>query len=375
MLFMKKKLFITNTSLEMGGIEKSLVNLLKNIDYEQYEVDLFLISKKGRLLSEVPKKVRIFSYEDIFKQPYNLIKFLMVVFKNNFVTRRLVQKKLTDNYDVAIAFDGYNNIADIVAALVKAKKSYIWVHSDYKERIKASKQFKGQFKRMQKKYNYFDNVVAVSKGVKMGFHQLMPEKNVIVCYNIIDNLEIEKKLQMKADYVLKGDIKIVGLGRVIKAKGFDRFVDIIARLQNEYPEKAIRGYIIGDGPEKNNILQQIKNLKLENSVILLGEKQNPFPILKQGDLFLMTSYIEGFALVLLESLVSSVPIVIPNVASARELCQEIAPQNSYVLTAPDVNSLYDGVKRAIDNLDNMQFSFAITDYNAIAKKQLNEIIN
>ncbi len=371
----KKKIFITNSSLEVGGIERSLVNLLKNIDYNQYEVDLFLIRKKGILLTEVPKNVRVFSYEDVFDKPYNIIKLLVVIFKNNFLLRRLVQKKFADNYDIAIAFDGYNNIVDIVASCVKAKNKYIWVHSDYNQRIKESNRFRKQFKRMRQKYNYFDYIVAVSKGAKKSFQQLMPNKRVIVCYNIVDENELNNKLKENADYILKGDIKIVGVGRLIKEKGFYHFIDIINKLIQAFPKYDIKGYIIGDGEEKEQLEKRIGDLKLQKQVILLGEKKNPFPIIKQGDLFLMTSFIEGFSLVVLEALICEVPVIMPNVASGKEFKQEIAPKNALVLTSADVNSLYIGIKDAINNLDNMQFSFSISEYNKVAKNYLKQIIN
>ena len=369
---MKKKILISTSYLKMGGIERSLINLLKYLDYEKYEVDLFLIKKEGELLNDVSSKVNIYEIEKELKVKTIILKILCRI---PLLYKRIIKKTLKKEYDYSIGFSGYNNISDILAGLVNSKKKYIWVHSDYKDRLIIDPKFNKQFNRMKYKYKYFDNIISVSKGSMESFKKLFPKykKNIDYCYNLINEEDIKRKLKGESNIKLKGDIKIIAVGRLVKQKGLDRFVDIIEKLNKTLKDKKIMGYIVGDGIEKENLVSKVNEKKLNKNIIFLGQIDNPFPIIKQADIFLFPSYVEGFPLVLIEALLCNVPIVFPKISSFKEII-DIIPKNSYILTNNNTEDLYKGVIEAVKT-KNEKIDFKIEDYNNIVKKQISKIVN
>jgi glycosyltransferase involved in cell wall biosynthesis len=369
----KSKILITNSHLKIGGIEESLVNLLKFIDSNKYEIDLFLFEKEGLLLNDIPSNINVYEINNNNRTNKKLIKLLIRV---PLLNKMIIRLKIKKVYDYAIAFNGYNNITDMFAALVKAKKKYIWIHSDYKNRINLQSKFKKQYNRMKFKYKYFDKIVAVSKGSMQNFGILMPQykDKLDYCYNLIDEVEIKEKLQEKPDTTLTGDIKIISVGRLVPQKGFERFVEIIEKLKYKIKDKKIVGYIIGDGPEKEKLIKLVKVKKIEKNVKFLGQKSNPFPLIKQADLFLLTSYIEGFGLVLIEALLCGIPIVVPKVSSGKEICNDIAPPNTSVLVANNIDSIYSGTISAINELIGKNFKYNINEYNQKATYKIKQLL-
>lgn len=353
-----KKILITSKDLTIGGIQKSLINFLWQLDYNKYEIDLVLLTQRGSLLKKVPSNVKIYYLDNIYK------------FKN-YKLEELIKgpkdyKKLFSEgkqYDIAIAYDGYVSDCDYFVAYSNAKRKVIWVHSDFYLRKKHQLKFRLKLFKMKIKYNLFDNIVCVSESSKRGFLKLFPnlKDKVIVLGNFTEDIT---KRQLKEKPLIKlnsNDFNLISIGALLPVKGYKRLIKVQNALQsNNY--KNVKIYIIGDGPLKHNLKKLIKKYKLENNFILLGQVENVYPILKQADLFINTSYYEGYPGVLLESLTVGVPLLVPNVSGAYDIAKFVAPNNSAYIVENSIVGFYQGIIKIMNN-EKQGFSFDPNIYN------------
>lgn len=373
---MKKKILITQSSLNTGGIEKVVTNLLSNIDYNKYSVDLAVLDNKGYFLKFIPKEVKIINIREEHRQLSNNTK-LIYKHTNKFIrnTIRVFNqydkycKKLFNNekteYDVAIAFNGYNDECDYYAAFSNSKKKLIWVHSDYKRRAELDNKFRLKLTHLKPKYKYFDKVVAVSESAAIAFREVFPEciNKTEYLFNLVEN----KVVIDKEDYKLKDGYNVINICRMVKQKGLERFVSVASK------NKDLNFYIIGDGPfmEKTKKMIEKKNI---NNITLTGMQNNIYSILKQADLFLMTSHLEGFPGVLMESLIAGLPIVAPDVSGARDIFKYVAPKEKIILTEDSTEGLIKGMAKAINKKMQKGYDFNYEEYNREIIKKFYSLI-
>lgn len=370
-----KKILITQSNLTIGGIQKTLINFLKQLDLKKYEVDLVLFEKKGELLTEVPSEVNVFSLTEIF----NLKDSKIIRILREMIGGEKYFKKLYKNfnnhkeYDVGIAFDGYVSFTDYYVVHSMAKKKIIWVHSDFYSRKKYQKKFRLQLIKSKSKYKYFDKIVSVSKSAQEGFLKIFPmySNKITYIWNYIDEVESIKIEENSKLVFEKNKFNIVSIGALLPVKGYERLVEVQKKLkENNYDTKV---YIIGEGSNRKKIEKKIKKYRLEKDFILLGKKDNIYPILKQANLFVLSSYYEGFGVVLLESLSMGIPILVPDISGAKDVATEIAPNNSSIITKNSINGIYDGIVNCIKN-KRTKFLFDIKEYNIKIKKTLEQQI-
>ncbi|MFA5603433.1 MAG: glycosyltransferase [Bacilli bacterium] len=371
-----KKILITQSDLTIGGIQKSLINLLNQLDYTKYKVDLVLFEKKGELLNEVPSEVNIIS----IKEKYNLTlskkeRILKEVFSyKSFFNKLYKNLKDETRYDVAIAFDGYVSFSDYYAAFSNAAKKVIWVHSDFYSRKKFQFKFKIKLFSLKDKYQYFDQIVAVSNSAQEGFIKVFPKNKEKTTY-IWNFMEAPKKdfLIEEPDIIFNKDyFNIISIGALLPVKGYERLIKVQTKLnKNGFNTKM---YILGDGQQRKKLEKLIKKNNLEDSFILLGRRKDVYPILKQADLFVSSSYYEGFGVVLLESLSLGVPILVPRISGVSDIAKYIAPENSAKIVENSVEGLYDGIIEYI-NESKKTFKFDLNDYNRKVLNEIEKILN
>ncbi len=384
---MKKKIAISATSLHVGGTERVLINLLNNIDFNLYEVDLFLWKKGGEFESFVPKNVNIRCISDEhpwFKKTnkyyivHGIIRKIIRLFNNSFYFKLAYKRHNLTNkkYDVAIAFSSNCLYTNYFIAFSNAKRKYIWLHSDYKMVMRYNKGYRKNFYKYKNKYSYFDKIVAVSKSAAESFINMFPKyKNkVIVIWNLIcETKENENATNNILNVKQDDSYKVISIGRMVKTKGFERLIEVAKKIINNGYD--VKFYLIGSGPEEENLKKKVEEYCLKDKVIFLGAIYNPYPILRQADLFLLTSFYEGLPTVLLESLMCGVPIVAPNIPGARDIYEEIAPENSMILVENNINDIYKGVLSALNNKVNKDFSFNIKEYNQKIIQEYYKIFN
>lgn len=288
-----KKIAIFQTDLNIGGIQKSLVNFLNNIDNHEYEIDLYLFNKDNIYIKDIPKNINIFYLK---KLPY-VARFIYFD-----ILKLITTNKIKKEYDIAIDFNTYSMDTSISCIKVKADKKITWIHNDVKIKEIEEPKFKILLHFFKGKYKYFDKFVAVSNGALNSFIDNLKIKNkeYVVIPNIIDTNEINRKRKEKIDFKVDDNkINICSVGRLIHQKGFDILIDEIDKLVKI--RKDIHLYIIGDGVEKDKLQLKIDELELNDYITLLGYKENPFPYMNKMDAFALTSRYEGQGMVVLEA--------------------------------------------------------------------------
>lgn len=337
---MKKKVIIVMTSMYLGGAERSLLGLLEAFDYERYSVSLFLLDHSGELMEYIPREVHLLpenpkykalegSIKDAFRNRQFSVGFRRILGKiksNQFAKRFLGAKDIIvhteykqkytweilpmisdDTYDLAISFMTPHYVT---AYKVNAKKKIAWVHTDYtKMHLDIDSELK--------MWDLYTNIAAVSEGVRDCFVEVFPslKNKMVVIENVLPETMIRKQAQESLDDEMKSDAFILlSIGRFTNAKNFDQVPDICRRIM----EKGLKvvWYLIGFGGEEELIKEKIEENKMQDNVILLGKKDNPYPYIRACDLYVQPSRYEGKSVTVREAQMLGKPVVITNYATA-----------------------------------------------------------
>ena len=302
------KILVLHGHLSMGGEEKILLNVLKNLVELNYNVDLLITWDYGEnnlFENEIPEEV---NYEFLFKSYNGKNRIIKEIFrlrkKINYLKK--VEKRIKEkDYDIVI---------DYSSNLLKYKDFDIaipvfsWVHFSLTFGEKLSIEKVEKYKKQYKKY---DKILAICDRMRDEFIEIlgMDTNKVELVYNPI-NLEIIQKksenVNPKYENYLKEDY-FLQVSRLTHQKQPEHLVDIYYKLKQLGIKEKL--YFIGNGKKIELIKQKIKEYKLENDVILLGQIENPYPFFKNAKLFLHTAKYEGLPTVLLESLTFGVPVV------------------------------------------------------------------
>ncbi len=296
-----KKILVCANSLCIGGIEKSLINLLKSIDYKKYNVDLILESISGELIKEVPPNINILEYK-----PYKL-KNKVLQKTLNFLKQLKYKILLKNKYDCSICYATYSYSSNLLSRIA-SKNNILFVHSDY-TLIYNEQELKQFFD--TRNINEFKKIVFVSNESKNNLIKYYPNivNNSIVINNIIDINDIKEKSKEKIKLPYnKNNINLLFVGRLEeKSKNILFQLEMIKELKNKF--KNIKLYIIGDGIDKETYIKYIKDNKLNNYIELLGKKTNPYPYIKHCDYLILTSNYEGYPVIFNESIVLNSDII------------------------------------------------------------------
>ena len=338
---MKKRIFISMHYLELGGAEAALIGLLQAMDYHRYDVDLFLHSHQGEMMQLVPKEVNLLpeikEYSVIEKPMLKALSrgyFRVVLarlkakwqfkrylkrkglkesaasfqYVGNAVTPVLPSLEYLGEYDLAISFLNPHNI---VRDKVKAKKKICWIHTDY-TRIDINTELELPV------WDSYDYVMSISPDVTRTFLQVFPslKDKIMEMENIISTEFIRKRAEeFDASAELAGDgVKILSVGRFCEAKNYDNVPDICRRIR----EKGInlRWFLIGYGND-SLIRQRIHEAGMEEYVIILGKRSNPYPYIMACDIYAQPSRYEGKSVTVREAQILCKPIVVNDYPTAK----------------------------------------------------------
>ncbi|WP_226677970.1 glycosyltransferase [Mesobacillus jeotgali] len=355
---MKKKLLFVNGHLNVGGVENSLVNVLKNIDYSLYEVDLLLLEGTGDYLEEIPNDINILFYDlssaygPFFQCLFNKIRTkdwfgiairLVLLFESIFRVNVLPLAKplfiLQKKYHCAIAYR-VGICTDIVAYLVNSEKKITWWH--HGEFNLSDRETKRWVRTLRK----FDRLIAVSDGVRgMLIKKIKGIGNKIVSIpNIINTKEIRMKAMERTalEFASNEHLTLLSIGRLAPEKGMINCVYACKRLIEEGHN--VKWFLIGEGPEREEIEKFIKQFGLENNILLLGAISNPYPYIKNADIYVHPSRVESLSITILEALALNTPVTVAKSLGPMEF---IRNNENGLLVEPDPNGLYKGIKSLI----------------------------
>lgn len=371
---MAKNILITHVHMNTGGIETSLVNMLNSLPKEIYNIDLVLYYPVGDLLNLLPSWVNVIPVWNINNANDLKLKKIILsrsiknrIVKNILLNKHTVKKYIPNkHYDVSIAYSGYFEFTDLIAGYANADKKYIWSHADFYTQCQIDKNFRKKFKKIKANYQLFTKVICVSSFAKDNLKKLLNNK---IDVDFLWNLNMLREIKKEEDIKLDGTFNIVTISRLYKYKGIERLINA-AKLIN----KPFKLYILGDGPYMKAYRQMVIKNNLEKNVIFTGNVSNVFNVLKQADLYVSASDAEGLSNVIIESLISKVPVISTPTSGAKEIFTYIAPKESVKL-ADDFN--YKSLANAI-NTSNLtkSFTFNIENINKkILDKLENELLN
>lgn len=339
---MKKKVIIVSHAMFLGGVEKSLLGLLEAFDYTQYDVDLFLLRHEGELLEYIPKEVNLLPevkqytvlarpIVDTLKEGHILLTLGRLYGKIK-ANKYIKQHHQTDsevpidyshkytyklmpfinkdtNYDLAISFLTPHYI---VSHKVNAKKKIAWIHTDYGH-------VETDIESQLNMWGSFDYIASISQAVTTNFLKNFPqlEDKIIEIPNILPVKLISKQadeFDVSGEMIDDGSIKLLSIGRYCEAKNFDN-VPFICKKILELGLN-VKWYIIGFGGDEERIKKSIKECNMEDHVILLGKKSNPYPYMRACDVYVQPSRYEGKCVSVIEAQSLHKPVVITNYATS-----------------------------------------------------------
>lgn len=343
----KKQLFIMSHAMELGGAERSLIGLLDELNTAECDVDLFLMRHEGDLLQAVPNKInllpRMKSYTVLARpmkttllEGHLILTFARVIgkvaakiydkkhgygdsgvpleYSHKYTAPFLPQINSNKEYDLAISFlTPHYYVAD----KVKAKKKIAWIHTDY-SKVQINKESE------LKMWNQYDHVISISDAVTAGFLQVFPElkEKILLIENILPQklVEMQRKAFAVESEMPKKGIKLLSIGRYCTAKNFDNIPEICSRIIARGSD--VYWYIIGFGSDENLIKEKIKQFKMEDRVILLGKKENPYPYIDACDLYVQPSRYEGKSVTVREAQMLRKPVVITDYPTAKSQVED-----------------------------------------------------
>lgn len=332
-------------NLGHGGAEKVLVNLVNHMDKRKFNITVMTLYDEG-----VNKKFLLeeINYKTCLRKSFTGVsQFLKLS-----TPEKLYSKFVKDEYDIVVSYlEGQT--ARIVSGCQNPNTKLVsWIHVEQHTKKNAARAFRN-FKEMNRCYLKFDKTICVSYFVQKDFCSLIPVKNAEVLYNTIESDKICQlsNENVETDIFNKEEIKICGIGTLKKSKGFDRLLRIHKKLFDQgYP---VHTYILGEGEEKKSLEKFVQNEGIKKTVTFLGYKTNPYKYLKKCDLFVCTSFAEGFSTAATEALIVGTPVCTVEVSGMKEMLGE---NNEYgIVTSNNENDCYLAIKRLLDNPELLQY--------------------
>ena len=332
----KKSVLICSHAMELGGAERVLLGLLEALDPAECEVDLFLMRHRGELMKDIPEKIHLLPeipqyaclavpIAEVLKKGRFDMAFGRCVAKlearrtlnklgisgendvaleySHKYTKRYMPPVGSKTYDLAISFLTPHYY---VAEKVRAKKKLAWIHTDYSV-VSVDRESELRM------WMPYDRIISISDQVTEAFLQTFPElRDKIVMLPHFIPVEYIRRLsnEGEAPELMKhGDeIRLLSIGRFCVQKNFDNVPDICRRLREKGLN--VKWFLIGYGSDEAVIRQKIEEAGMQEYVVILGKKENPYPYIKACDLYVQPSRYEGRSVCVIEAQILEKPVVI-----------------------------------------------------------------
>ncbi len=374
----RPRIFIAMHYMEIGGAEMALIGLLQALDYTKFDVDLFLHAHRGEMMKFISKEVNLLpemkEYAHI-ECPMKQALFdgcwgvLYGRLKAKWLTRRyLREKRISESdavfqyvadcvspflpslhqygeYDLAISFlNPHNYVVD----KVKAKKKICWIHTDY-TRIDIN------VEQELPVWNAYDHIISISPDVTKTFLQVFPSlsNKIVEMENILspefvrkrsEEFQVEFNANVNANpnefHALKARrgarasmnlnpnenqnehvIRLLSVGRFCEAKNYDNVPDICQKINSKFKiqnsKLRVKWFLIGFGGDEELIRRKIEEAGMQDHVIILGKKSNPYPYIKACDIYVQPSRYEGKSVTVREAQMLCKPVVVTNYPTAK----------------------------------------------------------
>lgn len=376
---MKKILFIVD-AIDNGGVGVVLRNLLKFIDKNKYRIDVLTFEKNDVYERLMPKEVSIrhLYNNNPAKSKSRIKRYAYSVLKNVLPRWFIRFFAIKDKYDLAIDFKG-NNLNVLVTA--KCPRVF-WSHKDFstetnlveKEMVETySKTNRGTFKDriFKKQINQLNHIVCISNYTKNAFiDRWHPNIPISVVHNVIDSESVIEKSKEEIEYKKPlNKIVFCCVSRISKGKGIERLLECVEELNQQGFLFELN--IVGGGDAFNDIKCKFDLMNLPN-VKLLGNKDNPFPFLRESDIFVCPSETECYSTVLCEAISLGKPVIMTNVGASEEI---MSFGNFGLLVSNSKDGVFFGMKTFLEKpqlIKTFSNNFDLGDSPFDTRKNVNE---
>lgn len=334
-----KKMIIVNNNMKVGGVQKSLYNLLWSIS-DQCDITLYLFSRKGEYVDQLPENVKIESSSSLFRF-FGISQSECEKWSSDYWVRGVLallcrilghksavcialasQKHLSEKYDAAISYlqNGrpsalYGGTNEFVLKKINAERKIAFLHCDYC-------QCGADYPANNRLYYEFDRIAACSEGCRQSFIKAVPELEA-KSTTVKNFHRYEKIREMAQDDPLKyesGFFHVVVVGRLAPEKAVDRAIRAAAYAAEKSVPIVL--HIVGDGKMMPRLKQTADLLKIRERTVFYGEQKNPYRFMANADLLLITSYHEAAPMVIDEAYALGIPVLTVETTSSREMVTE-----------------------------------------------------
>lgn len=336
---MKSVLFLIPT-LDRGGAENVLVDLVNHLDPDKFRITVQTLFDRGAQKNRLREGIE---YRSFLYHQFHGNSRLLALIPSPLLYRMIVRRR----YDVVVSYLEGPTTHILAGCPYPDSGCITWVHVEMNRDRQMSVGFRSKREALRG-YRSFDRIVFVAKTVRESFERVAGESfpNGVVLYNTIDSdMILTKALEKLPDHVFSDDeFKIVSVGRIIDAKGFDRLAHVQKALKAEGYHTHV--YILGTGKDRERLEAYAAENGISDSFSFLGFQENPYPYVANADLFVCSSRREGFSTAVTEALVLGVPVVSTNCSGA---CELFGDNDEYgIVVDQDEEALLAGIKRLLD---------------------------
>lgn len=342
-----KHILIFSHALELGGAERALIGLLHALDHSRVQVDLFLMRHEGALMDQIPEQVNLLpekpQYASLAVPMKQVLKkgqlgvalgrfagkqaalkrektlgitsgSVVGLEYSHKYTRAFMPQVGDRDYDLAVSFLTPHYF---VAEKVRARKKVAWIHTDY-TRIRVDRESELRM------WNCYDHIASISDTVGECFTQVFPElaDRLVKIENILPVAVIRHAAaaECPADFPQDGSVRLLSIGRYCEAKNFDNVPAICRKIRETGLN--VKWYLIGFGGDEDLIRRRIAESAMEDHVIMLGKRDDPYPYIAHCDLYVQPSRYEGNSVTVREAQVLAKPVVITRYATSASQLEE-----------------------------------------------------
>lgn len=362
------KILFVMYNMEIGGTRRSLLNLLEKMVKAGVQCDLLLFSPYGDFMNQIPHGVRVLHGDILMQSIYATKQTLKKYAPSYLVLMKAVQKILkkvfgekrfydhvmrgyakrhfkNNDYDAVIAFQEGDCVK--FATYVPSPCRLAWIHNDYGN-------LQGEQRGTPAIFSKLDSILFVAEGTRRTFVEAYPQfaDKMRVIPNILPQDRIRESASdddAERIFTDPNRIHIVSVGRVARQKAFERIPEVLDGLGTL--SQRIEWSVIGDGPDLPRFREELETKGLQDCVRFIGARNNPFPLVRQADLYVLTSLYESQPMVVMEALTLGVPVLSTDFASVREL---LGNKPFGVICENSVAGLTDSLRRLLESPKEIQ---------------------
>ncbi|MFV0232704.1 glycosyltransferase [Empedobacter falsenii] len=344
----KIKVLFRLRSLEMGGVPRVVLDLLRNLPKDKFEFTLMLNLYQGELVKEIPADLKVIVVEkgkeqmssNSFVQKMQLIWRRLKLEVYDRFPSILYALKVPEKYDIEVS-PGYAEFDMVLNSPNKNSCKIGWFHTD----VGYDKDQKRVLSRIEK-MKHFDFMIFGSKQTRQvidDLYQVKYPKSTVI-YNVIKVEEVLKKAEL-FEHSYETTLPVFSsMGRLHHRKGYHTLMKVHKRLLEDGFHHKIA--VIGGGNEMENLKNQQKELAVENSFLLLDSQTNPYPYIKASDYFILPTQSESYPLVIGEVMCMRKPIISTNVGGIAEMIEDGVDG---VMIQYDEDEMYQAMKSFLTN--------------------------